>query len=100
MQQCKFAADNWGVPLYVMVEHLLQVALFQVLQILGDEEKEEKLVEHLKRGHLASNKIKETLDDILLYNESEKESILEDYKHMSIEDIYFNVTMPTSAANS
>ena len=56
----KFLAAILKVPRYVIVEHLLQVGSYHILQALEDPEKRQELEKHLIEAHLLGS---ELLDD-------------------------------------
>ena len=60
----KFLAIILKVPRYVIVEHLLQVGSYHILQALEDPEKRQELEKHLVKGHLLSNELRDE-EDIL-----------------------------------
>jgi len=53
----KFLAIILKVPRYVIVEHLLQVGSYHILQALEDPEKREELEKHLVEVHLLGNEL-------------------------------------------
>jgi len=56
----KFLAMILKVPRYVIVEHLIQVGSYHILQALEDPAKRQELEKHLVEVHLLGN---ELLDD-------------------------------------
>ena len=53
----KFLAMILKVPRYVIVEHLLQVGSYHILQALEDPEKRAELEKHLIEVHLLGNEL-------------------------------------------
>ena len=60
----KFLAAILGVPRYVIVEHLLQVGSYHILQALEDPGKREELEKHLIDVHLLGSELRDD-EDIL-----------------------------------
>ena len=60
----KLLAAILKVPRYVIVEHLLQVGSYHILQALEDPEKRQELEKHLIDVHLLGNKLQD--DDHIL----------------------------------
>ena len=50
-------AASLEVPMYCLLEHLLQVGTYHVGQAMQNQEKREKLIEHLVKGHLRGNEL-------------------------------------------
>ena len=53
----KLLAGILKVPRYVIVEHLLQVGSYHIVQALGDPEKQEELEKHLIDVHLHGSEL-------------------------------------------
>ena len=64
VQGVKFLAMILKVPRYVIVEHLLQVGSYHILQALEDPEKREELEKHLVEVHLLGSELQDD-EDIL-----------------------------------
>jgi len=60
----KFLAAILKVPRYVIVEHLLQVGSYHIMQALQDPEKREELEKHLIDVHLLGSELQDD-EDIL-----------------------------------
>ena len=60
----KFLAMILKVPRYVIVEHLLQVGSYHIVQALEDPEKRQELEKHLAEVHLLGNELQD--DDHIL----------------------------------
>ena len=60
----KFLAIILKVPRYVIVEHLLQVGSYHILQALEDPEKRQELEKHLVEVHLLGSELRDD-EDIL-----------------------------------
>ena len=60
----KFLAMILKVPRYVIVEHLLQVGSYHILQALEDPEKRQELEQHLIKVHLLGSELQDD-EDIL-----------------------------------
>jgi hypothetical protein len=50
-------AARLEVPLYCLLEHLLQVGAYHVAQAMQDQDKREKLMEHLVKVHLRGEEL-------------------------------------------
>ena len=48
----KFIAADLKVPIYTVVEHMLQLGMAQMFPAIEDEEQKKELQEHLINGHL------------------------------------------------
>lgn len=55
----KFLAMILKVPRYVIVEHLLQVGSYHILQALEDPEKRQELEKHLVEVHLLGTELRD-----------------------------------------
>ena len=55
----KLIATILEVPLYVACEHILQVGSYQLLRVLNDPQKRQKLTEHLVKVHLLGDELKD-----------------------------------------
>ena len=55
----KFLAMILKVPRYVIVEHLLQVGTYHILQALEDPEKRQELEKHLVGVHLLGSELQD-----------------------------------------
>ena len=60
----KLLAAILKVPRYVIVEHLLQVGSYHIVQALEDPEKREELEKHLVEVHLLGSELRDD-EDIL-----------------------------------
>ncbi len=52
--------------MYCLLEHLLQVGIYHVGQAMQNQEKREKLIEHLVKGHLRGNELSDNEQTINL----------------------------------
>ena len=60
----KFLAAILKVPCYVVIEHMLQVGCYHILQALEDPEKRQALGKHLVEVHLLGSELRDD-EDIL-----------------------------------
>ena len=66
------------VPRYVITEHLLQVGVYHIYQVLQDPEKRQELEKHLIEVHLLGNELSDD-EDVLRLGQNNSKSQPSEY---------------------